>query len=105
MPLYKSKGGPSDPDDYRGIALLSSLSKLFTACLSNRISHYMYGDGKIGFEQAGFKPEFTTMDHVFTLHEIIEYYKYKRSVLLLTTAKLLTLSIEHHYGRKWSKIV
>ena len=35
----------------------------------------MYKDGKIGVEQAGFRPDFSTMDHVFTLHAIIEYYK------------------------------
>ena len=75
MPLYKSKGSPSDPDNYRGITLLSCLGKLFTACLSSRISNYMYKDGKIGVEQAGFRPDFSTMDHVFTLHAIIEYYK------------------------------
>ena len=78
MPLYKSKGSQDDPDNYRGVTLPSCLGKLFTVCLSHRISNYMCKDEKLGFEQAGFSPEFSTLDHVFTLHAIIEYYKNKK---------------------------
>ena len=74
MPLYKSKGSQDDPDNYRGITLLSCLGKLFLACLSHSISNCMCKDEKLGFEQAGFRPEFSTLDHVFTLHAISEYY-------------------------------
>ena len=35
----------------------------------------MFDNNLIGCEQAGFRPEFSTIDHVFTLHAIIEYYK------------------------------
>ena len=38
----------------------------------------MCKDEKLGFEQAGFRPEFSTLDHVFILHAIIEYYKNKK---------------------------
>ena len=81
MPLYESRGSRDDPNNYRGITLLSCLGKLFTACLNSRISRYMYNDAKIGYEQAGFRPEFSTMDHIFTLHAIIEYYKSKKGRL------------------------
>ena len=36
-----------------------------------------YNYNLVGCEQAGFRPEFSTMDHIFTLHSIIEYYKNK----------------------------
>ena len=78
MPLYKAKGSREDPNNYRGITLLSCLGKLFTACINSRISQFMYDDVKIGYEQAGFRPEFSTIDHIFTLHTIIEYYKSKK---------------------------
>ena len=35
----------------------------------------MCKDEKLGFEQAGFRPEFSTLDHVFTLHAITEYHR------------------------------
>ena len=31
----------------------------------------------LGYEQAGFREEHSTIDHVFTLNAIIEYYKAK----------------------------
>ena len=37
MPLYKNKGSGNDPDNYRGITLLSCLSKLFTSALNYRM--------------------------------------------------------------------
>ena len=38
MPLYKNKGSVNDPDNYRGITLLSFFSKLFTSALNYRIT-------------------------------------------------------------------
>ena len=78
LPLYKNKGLRTDPNNYRGITLLSCLGKLFTACLSDRISEFLNDKKILGFEQAGFRKEFSTIDHIFTLHCIIEFYKSKR---------------------------
>ena len=74
MPLYKNKGDKKDPDNYRGITLLSCLGKLFTACISDRISKFMDVNYKLGPEQAGFREAFSTTDHIFTLYSIIEFY-------------------------------
>ena len=74
MPLYKNKGDKCDPDNYRGITLLSCLGKLFTACISDRISKFMDVNYKLGPEQAGFREAFSTTDHIFTLYSIIEFY-------------------------------
>ena len=38
----------------------------------------MYIDAIIGYELAGFWPEFSVMEHDFILHVIIEYYKNKK---------------------------
>ena len=73
-PLYKNKGSVNDPDNYRGITLLSCTSKLFTICLNNRLSRY--ADIHIlGNEQAGFREGYSTIDHVFVLQIVIELYK------------------------------
>ena len=78
MPLYKNKGDSKDPDNYRGITLLSCLGKLFTACISSRISKFMDVDYKLGPEQAGFREAFSTTDHIFTLYSIIDFYTNKK---------------------------
>ncbi|KAJ8049160.1 hypothetical protein HOLleu_01775 [Holothuria leucospilota] len=37
QPIYKNKGSIYDPDNYRGITLLSCMGKLFTACVNARL--------------------------------------------------------------------
>ena len=67
------------------LGLLSYLGKLFNACLNARISKFMYENEIIGFEQAGFLPESSIMNHFFfTLHSIIEYYKGKKGRVYCT---------------------
>ena len=79
MPLYKNKGSVNDPYNYyRGITLLSCLSKLFTSALNNIITIFLERFDSIGEEQAGFRAGFFTMDHVFVLNSIIDIYLQKR---------------------------
>ena len=77
LPLFKNKGCPEEPGNYRGITLLSCLGKLFTAILNGRINKFMNENGLLGNEQAGFRSGQSTMDHVFVLHHIIDFYKNK----------------------------
>ena len=78
MPLYKRKGHRDDPNNFRGITLLSCFGKLFTACLNTSIANFLFEYDKIGAEQAGFRSVFSVLDHIFTLHSIIEFYKNKK---------------------------
>ena len=75
LPLYKNKGPPEDPGNYRGITLLSCLGKLFTAILNGRITTAM--KSSLGQEQAGFRAGYSTMDHVFLLHHLCDFYRQK----------------------------
>ena len=74
MPLYKNKGSRKDPDNYRGITLLSCIGKLFTASINYRLTNYLDAIGELGDEQAGFREGYSTLDHVFTLHAVINMY-------------------------------
>ena len=81
-PLYKKKGNPSNPNNYRGITLLSCLGKLFTAVLNERLTSYLEDNNMIGDEQAGFCNGHSTLDHIFVLHSLIDLYLSKKESLL-----------------------
>jgi len=73
MPLHK-KGHTNDVNNYRGIALLSVLGKVFTKCLTVRLSNY-YETQKLMFEeQAGFRRGHSTIDQLFILQTCVTKY-------------------------------
>ena len=69
-PIHK-KGSHSDPNNYRGISLISCLGKLFTALINDRLSNFLEGTGTLGNEQAGFRRGSSTTDHILLLHALI----------------------------------
>ena len=72
--VYENKGDRSDPNNYRGITLISCVCKMFTSLISCRISKYVENFQILGNEQAGFRKKFSTVDHVFLLHTLIMIY-------------------------------
>ena len=83
-PIYKGKGDPMDTDNYRGITILSCFGKLFTSILNERIYNFLNCNNLLGQEQAGFRKNYSTMDHVFSLHCIIDLYLQRRKRLFCT---------------------
>ena len=73
-PLYKNKGSPNNPDNYRGITLLSCLGKLFTAAVNTRLSAYLEGAGILGEGKAGFREGYSTLDPIFVLDSFVDLY-------------------------------
>ena len=73
-PIYKNKGSKSDPDNYRGISIISCLGKLFSSAINERLSEFVEINKIIGEEQAGFRAGYSTQDHIFTLQSIIDIY-------------------------------
>ena len=80
-PIYKKKGSIDDPDNYRGITLLSCIGKLFTASINTRLTTYLDEASIIGEEQAGFREGYSTLDHIFALHSLVEFYLTRRKRL------------------------
>ena len=70
-PLFKS-GDETDPNNYRGIAISSCLSKLFIKTLSNRLEDFVKDNDLISNHQIGFRRSHRTIDHVYTLKSIID---------------------------------
>ena len=73
-PIYKSKGDINDPDNYRGITLLSCFGKLFTSILNDRLTTYINLNEMMSEAQAGFRKGYSTTDQIFTLKCIIELF-------------------------------
>ena len=74
VPIYKNKGSRIDPNNYRGISLINCICKIFTSLISRRITKYCDGVELLGNEQAGFRKNYSTCDHIFALHVLISIY-------------------------------
>ena len=70
-PFFK-KGDDDNPDNYRGISLLSIVSKVFTAILNKRLYTWAEKENKSSKEQAGFRKGYSTIDHIFTLVSMVK---------------------------------
>ena len=80
-PLHKS-WSKMNPDNYRGISLLSCFSKYFTAILNLRLTQYAIDSGIFSKSQLGFMAGCRTADALFILSNLIEYYcKKKKSFI------------------------
>ena len=116
VPLFK-KGDVRNPDNYRGISLLSCVCKLFTSALNARLTAYAEEEGLIGEEQAGFRSKYCTSDHIFSLHAIIELYKaaskklycafvdYKKAFDMVDRTALWTKLVELGIGGRLMRVI
>ena len=80
-PLYEQKGDKSQPENYRGITLISCFGKLFTSILNNRLTKYVENNNILGEDQAGFRQGYGVSDHIFVLKHIIDIYLFNRRKL------------------------
>ena len=58
--------------------MLSCVGKFFTSVLNDRVVNFIESNDMLGEEQVGFRSGYSTMDHVFSLHVIIDWYSKKR---------------------------
>ena len=61
-----------DPDNYRGIAIRSCLSKLHSIILLNRLTEEANKTQLISVSQTGFQKAKRTTDHIFVLQILID---------------------------------
>jgi hypothetical protein len=69
--LYKGKGLASDPNSYRGIALMDSSLKLFERLLFARLSSWAVANDLIPDVQFGFRARSSTLDAVFVFFTLV----------------------------------
>jgi hypothetical protein len=68
--LLHKKGDPALLKNYRPISLLPSIGKLLTKTILNRIQKTI--DQEQDEAQAGFRQDYSTVDHILTICELIE---------------------------------
>ncbi len=70
--LYKGKGDPSDPNNYRGITLKSQFLQLFETVLCNRFTQWCSSANLLPLEQLAYRKGFSGTDHLFVLNVLME---------------------------------
>ena len=73
LPLHK-KGSVDSVENYRGITLLSVISKLFPQKLNNRLSHWAEYNSVYIEGQGGFCSKMGTIDSMFVLDNVINWF-------------------------------
>ena len=72
VPIYK-KGDKNEPSNYRGITLLSTLGKLFTRILNNRLNEWAENYNVYIEAQAGFRKNMGTVDNIYISNGLITH--------------------------------
>ena len=71
LPLYK-KGDVNNANNYRGISLCDISSKLYSTIINSRLQEWTEENNITGEYQAGFKRNYSTVDHMFTLLAFVQ---------------------------------
>ena len=71
VPIHK-KGSIDNPENYRGISLISIICKCYTSILNKRLNTWLEENEKIVENQAGFRRAYSTTDHIFTLNAVVQ---------------------------------
>ncbi|CAH2215861.1 jg23949, partial [Pararge aegeria aegeria] len=71
--LIHKKGAKDDIGNYRPISLMSNIYKIFSKVILQRITRQL--DDNQPREQAGFRRNFSTIDHIHTVKQVIEKYR------------------------------
>ncbi len=81
MPLLKS-GDARAPLNWRPIALIPSIAKLFSTVLHNRLEDWCESGAKLSQNQFGFRRGLSTAEPLFILSEALDHYVVERKLPL-----------------------
>ena len=78
QPIHKRGKDPFNPLNYRGISLMSTVAKIFSTVLNNRITKHLDENGLLCNEQNGFRKLRSCLDHIYTLTSIVRNRKLQK---------------------------
>ena len=88
VPVHK-KGDVSNVENYRGITLVSCMSKLFTYILNKIITVLCDKSNIIADAQFGFRKGRSTVDAVFVLMSVIQKFMFENKRLYVVCVDLM----------------
>ena len=103
IPLHK-KGDKSDVNNYRGITLLSCLSKLFTSVVNNRLETFCSNFNIISDAQFGFRNGSSTIDAIYILMSLVQKYINENKRLYVIYVDMMKCFDTVYRNALWLKI-
>lgn len=104
-PLHKI-GSMTNPENFRGISLLSVIGKIFSKVINTRLIQWAESNNLQHEEQAGYKKGYSTVDQIFILQSLAQKYlcrpKGRYYVLLIDFSKAFD-TIPHFL--LWHKLI
>ena len=70
--MYKNKGDPTLPENYRPIIILNCIGKLCTPILNTWLNTIL------NETQCGFRASYSTSDNIFVVHALMEYLRVRK---------------------------
>ncbi|GBM97109.1 putative RNA-directed DNA polymerase from transposon X-element, partial [Araneus ventricosus] len=96
IPLLKPGKDPTNPSNYRPIALTSCLCKLFERMINKRLIYYMEAKNHLHSSQSGFRTGRSTIDNLLALETDIRLAFLQRKHLIA-----IFFDIEKAYDTTW----
>ena len=104
MTLINKKGDFNLAENYRGITLLSCVSKLFTSILNTRLNKWAENNSKFDDLQHGFRENKGTVDAMFLLQTAVDIFLSKHDALYISFIDLRKAFDKTHHGALWYKL-
>ena len=102
IPIF-TEGDPNDVCNYRGITLVSCISKIFTGILNKRIKAVIEDHDLLSEAQFGFRPQRSTVDAIFVLHSLVNKKINKKVRLYCAFIDLKSAFDKVNRNGLWSK--
>ena len=96
VPIFKNEGERDVIDNYRGITILSIVSKLFEKVIMSRLTEWSNSKGVIEEEQGGFRAGRGCVELIWLLREVIDGRREARQ-----KTYILFLDVKKAYDTVW----
>ena len=104
IPVFK-KGDNTDPNNYRGITLISCFAKLFMSIINDRLKCWSVQNSILSDAQFGFKSNYSTVDAIFLLNAFIEHQIQKKEKLYCCFIDFRKCFDSIYRDRLWCKLL